>query len=288
MPLIQDIQRREGKFVVGLKVDNGPDQNLKSLANFMSYGRLFRDSNSDMLVVTAYNSHKSRYNDIEHAWSPTTNHLTGVLAPATLPDETLPPFKQSALSKEEVREKEIKVFDNAIEMFASHWRGKTYDGWPMIPIGVPSDPLLEKKTYKDHDLLLDFTHEAGINRLKVEPHLRSMNEEFLDLVAHSVRGFARLQFVKCQAKKGKVPCKRCASNPPHSPRVFDYLRRQGASGRLASARLSTRFPSHYYTFLEEMMATTKNTLRVDELCPTIVPAIADHLCQYGCDYVRSS
>ncbi len=59
-------------------VDGGPDWTTKSCTNAMFLARFWEDENLDMLIAASYAPGFSRYNPIEHAWSPCSKYLAGV------------------------------------------------------------------------------------------------------------------------------------------------------------------------------------------------------------------
>jgi len=67
-----------------------------------------------MLICVCHAPGLSRYNPIEHLWSPCSKWLAGVSLLACLPGEDRPPSQQS-LSEEEKSAKEKQVFANALD-----------------------------------------------------------------------------------------------------------------------------------------------------------------------------
>ncbi len=67
----------------------------------------------------------SRYNSIEHLWSPCSKFLAGESLSACLPGESTPAAQQS-VPAEEKDEKEEKIFDNALDRLDT-WDGKVHD-----------------------------------------------------------------------------------------------------------------------------------------------------------------
>ena len=70
----------------------------------------------DILVQTTHAAGHSRFNDIEHAWFPLSLKLTGVRLPIILPGGLSPLCQQTTLSADQLREKEARVFDEALRM----------------------------------------------------------------------------------------------------------------------------------------------------------------------------
>ena len=113
--------------------DNGPDFNPSALINTIYCYRLFRHLRMDMLSVWTYAARYSAFNPIEHLWSPLSNVLAGVLLPSCVPNESLPPAKQSTKTQtpEERRSEEKIVFDNAMSTCSAHWKNTTFDNFPI-------------------------------------------------------------------------------------------------------------------------------------------------------------
>ena len=59
--------------------DGGVNFLPKNVINSLFQYRLFKEINYDMLSVSTYASRYSAYNPIEHAWSPLSNMLTGII-----------------------------------------------------------------------------------------------------------------------------------------------------------------------------------------------------------------
>ena len=135
---IQDILAKNSSFqkpVICLITDGGPNWSPKSNVNQFFLGRLWRDGNYDLLVSACYAPGLSRYNPIEHLWSPCLKWLAGVSLPACLRDECSAPALQS-LSTEELARKEKQVFSNALDVLDGYWNGKIHDGFQVTSVGV--------------------------------------------------------------------------------------------------------------------------------------------------------
>ena len=108
LPLLT-AQVKDGKGIAFLKVDNGPDWNLLSVVNSLYFCRLWRDSKLDVLGICSYAARYSAYNNIEHTWSLMSRRLASVILPSALDGDIVPPYKQTNLSLDEIREKEAQV-----------------------------------------------------------------------------------------------------------------------------------------------------------------------------------
>ena len=112
--------------------------NPTSYLNIFYFGRLWRDIGLTKLTTITYPAGRSAYNPIEHTWSPLSNKLTGVVIPAVLDGEDLPPNKQTGLSKEEINGKSAKMLDNASKTLTEYWDNLHYDGYAVVPVAVKS------------------------------------------------------------------------------------------------------------------------------------------------------
>jgi hypothetical protein len=84
---------------------------------------------------------------VEHAWSPVTYYLTGVVLPDKLEGENKIPDNQT-MPPEEKLKKNAEMFDNAISIVNSHLCDKEYDGFFIKPSGIAC--LDVEQPYDDH------------------------------------------------------------------------------------------------------------------------------------------
>ena len=137
------------RAVLALICDGGTDWSPKSILFYL--GRFWRDYNYDMLICVCHAPGLSRYNPIEHLWSPCSKWLAEVSFLACLPGEDRPPSQQS-LSEEEKSAKEKQVFTNALNALDSYWNGKVHDGFRITSKGVTEaypDQYRDFSTVKD-------------------------------------------------------------------------------------------------------------------------------------------
>ena len=71
-----------------------------------------------------------------------------------MPGEEVPPGSQH-LSDAETKEKEIKVYDLAIEELNSYWNGKLYDDYEVRSLGMPCSEN-ENSIFSDWETLESF------------------------------------------------------------------------------------------------------------------------------------
>ena len=89
--ILQADPQKYNKPVLMLMSDGGPDFNPLSLLNELYLYRLFKKIDADILSVFTYAARYSAFNCIEHAWSPLSNHLTGVVFSPTIEGESIAP-----------------------------------------------------------------------------------------------------------------------------------------------------------------------------------------------------
>ena len=136
------------KPVLALVTDGGPDWSPKFNLNQFFLGRFWKENNLDMIICCCYAPGLSRYNPIEHKWSPCSKWLAGVSIPACLPGESMPPAKQS-LGTEDKLKKENEVFDNALDIIQCYWNGKVHDDFKVTSVPVKSDTVPMNTAYSD-------------------------------------------------------------------------------------------------------------------------------------------
>ena len=123
---------KEGKKAACIILsDGGPDYSPSNVVNSLFYFRLFQELNFDLLSVSTYAARYSAYNPIEHAWSPLSNLLAGVVFSPKLEGNSKPPCDQRNLSASEIKEKEYAVFDKAISDLAHCWENAEFNGYPV-------------------------------------------------------------------------------------------------------------------------------------------------------------
>lgn len=88
-----------------------------------------------MLIAVCEAPGLSRYNPIEHLWSPCSKFLAGVQLSPHLPDESVAPASQN-IPAEEKAEKEKVVFSNALDRLDQYWDGKIHDGFKITSKGM--------------------------------------------------------------------------------------------------------------------------------------------------------
>lgn len=146
--------------------DVEPDWSTKFTPNLINFGRLWQNLKLDVLILTCYAQGHSRYNPIEHCWSPLSKLLTGVTLPIhitienpavlsnfsrilttfnlikidppfqTIEDEPSP-WDNNRLSEEDGRKQKGQVLGHAMATCKKYWHGKTYNSFPIKVVSVP-------------------------------------------------------------------------------------------------------------------------------------------------------
>jgi hypothetical protein len=267
-PLIVQTQ----KPIVTLILDNGPDQTTKSQKNLTMLGRLWRDTELDVLNICHYSPGDSALNPIEHQWSPRSRDLVGVFLKARLEGENKPPSEQCGLSKEQVIEKEQVIYDRAVDELTTYWDGKVYDSFLVNSIGVHATDTA--RNYNDVEKVAEL-HSAGIRKVTTE--LRDLHKEHLFFNQHLDRRTHFSSFSKCTLKT----CPHCSSKPIKATSAVGHLRRHGG---MLSPVPSPWHEGHYATFMEaETLADLGKKAKVDEFCPSKINGglgRCDHECMY--------
>ena len=128
---------QEGRTVITIIADGGPDWSTGSLLNSIHYLDLWKSLNLDLLCVTSFAARYSAYNPIEHLWSPMSKKLSSVRLSPVADGDRKAPYYMSGLSESTKKAKEAAVFDKAISEIANvHWKEAVFDGFPVIPVPV--------------------------------------------------------------------------------------------------------------------------------------------------------
>ena len=215
------------RAVLALLCDGGPDWSPKSTLTQFYLGRFWRDHNYDMLICVCHAPGLSRYNPIEHLWSPCSKWLAGVSLSACLPGEDTPPSQQS-LTSEELHEKEKLVFSNALDALDSYWNGKVHDGFRITSKGI-TEPHFDQ--YTDFHTVKD-TLKGSLKSIRESEEKTKLLEEWKYFVKHMDRRRGFVCFRKgicddhmCDCRKNevqavnimKLPMSRRWAFPPITP-----------------------------------------------------------------------
>ena len=127
LQLIVEAGVQEGKTIVILTVDSGPDWSTSPLVNALFYMWLLKDNRLDVLVATSAAARFSAFNPIEHLWSPLSKTLNGVTLSAVAPGDSKPPCQISGISNEEGSQKKQRSLTKELTNSARR------TGW-MLPL----------------------------------------------------------------------------------------------------------------------------------------------------------
>lgn len=278
--ILKPIVAYENKGAVTIICDGGPDWSTKFTPNLINYGRLWRNLKLDVLVFTCYAPGQSRFNPIEHCWSPLSKLLTGVTMPIRLSENVSSPWEDNSLSKEEQLKQKGEVLNHAIDSCKKYWHNKRYDSFPINVVSVPCEgfSLLER----GHELVKSLS-SASARKLQESEELSDIKKEYQFLVNHCCRKTYQLQFARCKQDS----CEHCHSTPIRAEKFLSILQKNDAV--LPTPSLSVVHKGHYDTMLEQLSALKcgRKSLGIDKGLPSLNGKSAP-LCPFGCRYVFSS
>lgn len=189
------------KPILALMTDGGPDWTPKSNINEFFLGRLWEDEHLDMLISFCLAPGQSRFNPIEHVWSSCSRWLAGVCLSPYLPGESRAPAEQS-IPENEKREKEAKVFSNALESLNMYWNGKVHDGFRVTSKGITtagdgydSDYTAVKKMF-----------DTSLKRIKQDQELLNLLDKWKFYVEHMDRRLGKVIFRRGACGKPTCVC----------------------------------------------------------------------------------
>lgn len=112
--------------------------------------RLRKQCDLDILHVCLYVARYSVYNPTEHLWSPMSKKLNSVRLSAVVEGDDKPPCNVAGITSEEVRSKELEVFDKTIADLCHLWTGTVFDRNEILPVYIPAG----EENDKEHDRVL--------------------------------------------------------------------------------------------------------------------------------------
>lgn len=197
------------KKILCLICDGGSDWSYKSGLNEFYIGRFWRDTGVQCLICTCEAPYSSRYNPIEHKWSPLSKYLAGVQLSACLPGEDKPPCEQGGLTENEIKYKEEKVFHKALDELNDYWDGKIHGGFKIKSVPMKTGKNLEisyTEIYDDYEEVKEFFDTCLTTVLKNKKQ-RALLEEWRELSKHMERRPGMLVFKKpgCQIENDITP-----------------------------------------------------------------------------------
>ena len=234
-PMIDEVVK-EGRTVVTIIADGGPDWSTKSLMNALFFCRLWKECHLNILCVTSFAAQFSAYNPIEHLWSPMSKKLASVMFSAIAEGDTKPPCSISGITPEERVKKEAEVFDRAItELCHVHWKDAVFDTFKVLAAPVEcNDP-----NPTCHDVVNKF-FKAPLSRMS---EYSQQFEEMKFMLKHIQRHRNEVMFLKCL----EDTCAYCTTNPPRATKVYKFLQERNMT--LFSPMPSSEHLGHYCTFL---------------------------------------
>ena len=234
------IEIGNGKTVIFILSDNGPDFNPMSLLNELYYYRLFKKLDLDVLAIMTYAARYSAFNPIEHLWAPMSRALSGVILPSTVEGEKTAPAKQGKLTNEERKEKEKVVFNDAMKKCQAYWEKLTFDNNAINTsiVKCGEDDLL----YNDYERVQAFL-KTSIGNL---PEYSDLVKEFKEMFLHIDRHYNEIVFTKCNDLRC---CKEWRAKD-----VQSYLEKHKM--RFPAPAPSTTYESRYKSFLQDHISTT--------------------------------
>lgn len=235
IPILKE-QFSLGKSICIIISDNGPDWTMHSLTNIYFMYRLWKLSKLDALVLNSYCPGQSAYNPIEHAWSPLSDALAGVILPPNIHGEEKAPCQQK-LSKEEKTQKEAVVFDTAMRRLNEYWNNLKFDGFDVKSLYQPC--LEEGGPTRDHSHIHELLSKSP-TAIKKNPELF---EELQQCIGHIYRRIHSITIIKCT----KLNCIHCTENPVIKQEACSLLRRFKG---LPSPRPDTKHEGHFLTFID--------------------------------------
>ena len=272
-PIVEAIVQ-EGRTVITIIADSGPDWNTASLLNSIYYMRLWKSSNLDMLSITSFAARYSAYNPIEHLWSPLSKRLASVRLSPVADGDTKAPFFLAGLTSDQKMAKEAEVFDKAIgDISDVHWNNFFFDSSPVVPVPIKCESgILDS----DHNKVAKFL-KAPLRDIRSTNQYSGLLEEYKFMLKHCSRHHNEIIFLKCTDKM----CDHCFNNPVRATETASFLRDRGM--QMFYPAPSAQHPGHYCTFLE-MCNKDKNDLPLpDSNLPTFNKDLGR--CPHCPDYV---
>ncbi|XP_071842085.1 uncharacterized protein [Apostichopus japonicus] len=260
----------QGKSIVVLLTDGGPDWNSKSWTVLLYLQRLFRELNLDLLCCTTYAPGQSAFNPIEHAWAPLSRKLSGVTLSATLEGDDKPPCKQTDISEDLKQQKEKKIFRRSLNELDVFWNGMTFNGFPVTSRGVSPH---EKQHFSDYEDIHTVVAKGGKRKLKDYPNIL---EELKFIASHCDRQPGEFTIMKCESED----CSHCSTYSVRATEAMDKLRRIGG------------LPTPHRAVEQERFLTYLQASEVESVPPVSChrksPSASETACKICKSYIYSS
>ena len=246
--------------------DGGPDYWVISPYNHIyAWWALKRaDGKIDGISLDCYSSKKSKYNDIEHFWSPNSNSLTGVTLSAIATGDTCAPcnLPKAEYTSQQISDKEAEVMDNALAELQTFARRRTFNTHIISSAAIAAKQDNEIFTQADHDLIGEL---LCISKKKIQerPDLLALLQEWIEAVAHSDLRKHYYGVYKCDEES---PCEWCRSRPWIARSVYKFLKAR--SMKMLGPVPSADDPGHFEPWLVAKTIPPEQLPKPDENLPS--------------------
>ena len=274
--ILQPTVLGENKKAVTIICDGGPDWTPKSTPNLLNFGRLWRDLNLDILILTSYAPGHSRLNPIERSWVPLSKWLTGVTLPIALEGKASPWVEFSGLSEDEIFKRKAEVLDEACSICSKYWEGKSIDSFPVRVKCIKSQ---WGGQINDHEVLKAMANSSA-QKLRGDPQLTKCRSEYQFFMRHLTRKTYQIEFVKCT----RLDCNHCSKQGIRAVNFFGFLQEHG--GMVPTPKPSKVYNGHYDTLLN--IAKMCPNLDFKEHLPSLKGKSQDSCQESTCRYIFNS
>ena len=182
--------------IVMLTTDGGDGYCSSRSAALLLYGRTFRDLGLTGLVLMRRAGGQSSFNEVEHAWSPISKQLSGLILSADPTGDGVP-CQRADLDDDEILEQESELFDNCMQSVIDKLHEHeplTYNGQDVKCVYVPTMHSVEHglDRSQDHDKL-----HSSHKSLQTDSGLKELFGELAHIMRHvTLRKYA-LVFTTC-------------------------------------------------------------------------------------------
>eukprot|EP00756_Hemistasia_phaeocysticola_P019901 Hpha_TRINITY_DN15688_c1_g5::TRINITY_DN15688_c1_g5_i4::g.101451::m.101451 len=202
----------------------------------------------------------SRRNPIERPWNAFTKGLVGMELSATVDDDDKPPVHQTQLTEKQMRDKEIRLFDTALDRVKNAWDKVRYASYAPVIRVIPasSPPGVEIKDVQQ-------LWKASNTAIKASETLKGMLKEWKQAAAHMDRRANLFALVRCKEQD----CPYCSQTPVREPQALEKL----INGADVPAAVPKDIPAD--GFKHEDLPSVAHYCTYLELCERGVPRVRD-------------
>jgi hypothetical protein len=254
---------------LGLRTDRGPDWGLQNFVNVVYLGRLFLDFKLDILSLFHFKADNSAFGIIERLWAPVADWLAGKAYSPKFDGDECPPC-QLKIPKEQVKEKEVILFDKLLAELKSDLSGRSISSFVVSIESIPCVPSTTRsemrEVYNDHE-----EWSAWLNSKKKlydkkgevkDPSDLPKLTVIIAILNHLVRLEDQLLFVRCSTEK---MCGHCSALPKiRADNMHSLLVHDGKMKPLIVQK-DPLHRNHYTTFVQEYLSRISNPALVDPL-----------------------